>query len=85
MRTTPHRPVDVESLFPELAPHRAISTRLHPRSGNPKATDSSLGGPTLWPREEQWPTCTEPHGTATPMVPVLQLFAADVPEFDFPS
>ncbi|POG44400.1 hypothetical protein BV881_26740 [Streptomyces sp. ZL-24] len=60
-RTTPPRPLDVEALFPELAAHRGTTTRLHPRPGRPDATDSSVGGPLLWPADEPWPVCTEPH------------------------
>ncbi|MFH8610872.1 hypothetical protein ACH4D5_25690 [Streptomyces sp. NPDC018029] len=60
-RTTPPRPVDVEAQFPELSSHRRMCTRLHPRPGTPKPTDSSVGGPLLWPAHEPWPTCQEPH------------------------
>ncbi|MGH4035916.1 hypothetical protein ACQB60_44260 [Actinomycetota bacterium Odt1-20B] len=60
-RTTPPRPLDVEALFPELAAHRRTATRLHPRPGAPGVHDSSVGGPFLWPADEPWPTCTEPH------------------------
>ncbi|WP_330299882.1 hypothetical protein [Streptomyces sp. NBC_00503] len=60
-RTTPPRPLDVEALFPELAAHRATTTRLHPRPGSPDASVSSVGGPLLWPADEPWPVCTEPH------------------------
>lgn len=34
-RTTPPRPRDVETLFPELAAHRGTTTRLHPQPGAP--------------------------------------------------
>lgn len=47
-----------------------------------------MGGPLLWPRDEPWPRCTDDHehgGDSPMMVPVLQLFAADVPELPFPS
>ncbi|MEU9296744.1 hypothetical protein ACFUAG_13970 [Streptomyces sp. NPDC057193] len=60
-RTTPPRPVDAEALFPELAAYRATATRLHPRPGTPGVGDSSVGGPFLWPADEPWPVCTEPH------------------------
>ncbi|MFE7169908.1 hypothetical protein [Streptomyces sp. NPDC057616] len=63
-RTTPPRPVDVEALFPELAAHRGTTTRLHPRPGQPDVTDSSVGGPVLWPADEPWPVCTEQHERA---------------------
>ncbi|MFH9089410.1 hypothetical protein [Streptomyces sp. NPDC017673] len=60
-RTTPPRPLDVETLFPELAAHRGTTTRLHPRPGNPGPADSSVGGPLLWPADEPWPVCGEAH------------------------
>ncbi len=60
-RTTPPRPLDVTTLFPELATLSRNVTRLHPRSGSPTVEDSSVGGPLLWPREEPWPTCTRSH------------------------
>ncbi|MFJ3303641.1 DUF1963 domain-containing protein [Streptomyces sp. NPDC086549] len=92
-RTTPPRPLDVEALFPEVAVHRKAAVRLHPRRGNPGARDSSLGGPVLWPRSQPWPHCEDDHPRTAfsppadgqiPLVPVLQLFAADVPEPSFP-
>lgn len=61
MRTTPPRPVDVTVHFPELAPMARTAVRLHPRAGAPAPTDSSIGGPMLWPAREPWPTCPE-HG-----------------------
>ncbi|GGV23718.1 hypothetical protein GCM10010277_03470 [Streptomyces longisporoflavus] len=60
-RTTPPRPLDVESLFPELAAYRGTTTRLHPQPGSPDATVSSVGGPMLWPADEPWPVCVEAH------------------------
>ncbi|MGW6057380.1 hypothetical protein [Streptomyces sp. NPDC055189] len=60
-RTTPPRPLDVESLFPELAAYRGTTTRLHPKPGAPDVTASSVGGPMLWPADEPWPVCTEAH------------------------
>ncbi|MER7760176.1 hypothetical protein [Streptomyces sp. NPDC097619] len=60
-RTTPSRPVRVEELFPKLAAFRGVTTRLHPRPGRPDASVSSIGGPLLWPGDEPWPVCTEPH------------------------
>jgi hypothetical protein len=92
-RTTPARPVDVEALFPEVAPYRKGAVRLHPRPGTPGPRDSSLGGPVLWPRSHPWPHCEDDHPdtrfsplaqTPNPFVPVLQLFAIDVPELPFP-
>ncbi|TKK81194.1 hypothetical protein FDA94_33540 [Herbidospora galbida] len=60
-RTTPPRPVDLLALFPELAAHVRTTTRLHPRPGAPEPTGSSVGGPLLWPADEEWPICREDH------------------------
>lgn len=60
-RTTPPRPVDIESVFPALASLARTATRLHPRPGNPSPQDSSVGGPLLWPASEPWPHCDGPH------------------------
>jgi hypothetical protein len=95
-RTTPPRPVDVEALFPEVVAFRKPATRLHPRVGDPGARDSSMGGPVLWPRSEPWPYCGDGHPRTShsppkgdpgpfPLIPVLQLFAADIPGLEFPS
>jgi hypothetical protein len=93
-RTSPVRPVDVEAVFPEVAAFRRSAVRLHPRAGTPGARDSSLGGPVLWPRPLPWPRCEEVHPATAlspqaerpiPLVPVLQLFAMDVPELPFPA
>ncbi|MGW0823592.1 hypothetical protein [Streptomyces sp. NPDC002845] len=59
--TTPPRPFDVTALFPQLAPLARTATRLHPRPGAPTVHDSSVGGPLLWPADEPWPHCDEPH------------------------
>ncbi|NUS82385.1 MAG: DUF1963 domain-containing protein [Streptomyces sp.] len=92
-RTTPPRPVDVEALFPEIVPFRREATRLHPRRGEPGFRDSSVGGPLLWPSAEPWPHCADDHPVTrlsnpsedpVPLVPVLQLYAADVPDLPFP-
>ena len=64
-RTTPSRPADVEELFPGLAEFRRTATRLHPRPGDPKAQDSSVAGPMLWPADEPWPMCTAVHPKGT--------------------
>ncbi|WP_043174507.1 hypothetical protein [Streptomyces sp. NRRL B-24484] len=60
-RRTPPRPEDPASVLPELAGHGRTATRLHPRPGSPGVGDSSVSGPLLWPADEPWPTCTEPH------------------------
>ncbi len=59
--TTPPRPFDVTTVFPDLAPLARAATRLHPRPGSPSPQDSSIGGPLLWPADEPWPHCDEPH------------------------
>jgi len=59
--TTPPRPFDVTALFPQLAPLARTATRLHPRPGSPTVHDSSVGGPLLWPADEPWQYCEEPH------------------------
>lgn len=89
--TTPSAPFDVAAVFPELAGQHRTTVRLHPRRGRPAITDSSVGGPLLWPADEPWPICPEPqtHDPSEgwdplPLVPVMQLFARDVPELPFP-
>ncbi|MGC4947057.1 hypothetical protein ACLQ2N_12780 [Streptomyces sp. DT224] len=57
--------MSVEAVFPELAPYRARTTRLHPRPGRPGIRDSHIGGPMLWPADEPWPLCHEPHRRET--------------------
>ncbi|MEU0770348.1 MULTISPECIES: hypothetical protein [Streptomyces] len=67
--TTPPRPFDITALFPQLAPLARTATRLHPRPGSPTLHDSSVGGPLLWPADEPWPYCDEPHDSrAEPVV-----------------
>lgn len=94
--TTRPSPVDVPARFPMLAAFARQATRLHPRSGDPTGRDSSMGGPLLWPADEPWPTCMSDFCCAddgtrraqtddpAPLVPVLQLFAQDVPGLPFP-
>ncbi len=82
----------------DLSPREAVV--LHAEPGSPGPRESSLGGPPLWPADEPWPYCAqEEHWTygsdagnsdpivpgAVPMVPVLQLFARDVPGLEFPA
>lgn len=57
--------MSVETVFPELAAHRGRTTRLHPRPGRPGLRDSHIGGPMLWPDDEPWPVCHEPHRRET--------------------
>jgi len=93
-RTTPSRPVDVEALFPEVISYRREATRLHPRQGKPGIRDSSVGGPLLWSTHEPWPHYADAHPSIgferpppgpVPLVSVLQLYAADIPDLPFPS
>ncbi|MGI5417051.1 DUF1963 domain-containing protein [Actinomadura luteofluorescens] len=81
--------------FTELAEMARTTVRLHPRPGTPGREDNSMGGPLLWPRDEQWPRCAQfdQHDSFSgidlptdplPLVPVLQIFARDVPELPFP-
>ncbi|MFE1831461.1 hypothetical protein [Streptomyces yangpuensis] len=60
-RTTPPRPLDVASVFPELAALARTATRLHPRPGAPTVHESSVGGPLLWPAGEPWASCSQEH------------------------
>jgi hypothetical protein len=93
-RHTPPRPVDVESRFPELALHRKAAVRLHPRIGNPQPSESSIGGPLLWPAREPWPYCYGEHitdegeggieGGPVPNVAVLQIYKRDAQSISFP-
>jgi hypothetical protein len=57
VRTTPPPPLDITAVVPELALLGRRAVRLHPRAGTPGRSDSSLGGPLLWPAEEPWPVC----------------------------
>ncbi|GAA4588278.1 hypothetical protein BJY16_008509 [Actinoplanes octamycinicus] len=94
MHTTPAGPIDVPSEFPAVVPFARTTVRLHPRAGAPTAGQSSVGGPLLWPAGEPWPVCDGPEPDdhypdgpgepAAPLVPVLQLFAEDIPELPFP-
>ncbi|MFI9820300.1 hypothetical protein ACIHFC_07460 [Streptomyces sp. NPDC052013] len=94
---TPEPPV--KDLIPGYADLARETTLLNPEPGDPGVRDSSLGGELLWPADEPWPYCAqEDHWTsgsdwrdpteivpgAVPMVPVLQLFARDVPGLEFP-
>ncbi|WP_369275518.1 hypothetical protein AB5J55_41050 [Streptomyces sp. R11] len=54
--------------------------RLHPRPGSPTPYDSSVGGPLLWPARQPWPYCDKWHkGPVSPLLPVAQLYARDIP------
>lgn len=49
---TPPRPLDILSVFPELADHARTGVRLHPEPAHPGLYDSSIGGPLAWPADE---------------------------------
>lgn len=95
VRTTASSPIDVAAVFPQVAPLAMTAVRLHPRRGAPTVEQSSMGGPLLWPVTERWPVCDGPEPydhldghpaeAEVPLVPVLQLFAEDVPELPFPA
>ncbi|MEV4442864.1 hypothetical protein AB0K09_28395 [Streptomyces sp. NPDC049577] len=89
--TVPPAPLDITEHFPALVPYARATTLLYPRIGTPGRGDSSLGGPLLWPADEKWPACAAtdhyfpaPGPGPVTMVPVLQLFARDVPALVFP-
>lgn len=81
---TPLPTLDPEHYLPELAAVRRVTTRLHPRPGDPGVFDSSLGGPLRWPASDPLPVCEVDHADdgddgPVPLIPVLQLFRRDVP------
>ncbi|MFD4721854.1 hypothetical protein ACFWOY_22420 [Streptomyces sp. NPDC058423] len=93
IRTTPPRPADVETLFPEVAAYRKEAIRLHPRAGRPRRA-GELGGRSPAPvgpgalaalHDDAPDTDRAPDGPGPrPMVPVPLLFASDVPGLPFP-
>ncbi|MFI6094600.1 hypothetical protein ACIA8G_03550 [Lentzea sp. NPDC051213] len=73
------------------------AVRLHPVSGAPGVMDSHLGGPLLWPADEEWPHCdgskhdegltilaTDSVGVRVALTSAAQLYARDFPELPFP-
>ncbi|MFI0366418.1 hypothetical protein ACH35V_00980 [Actinomadura sp. 1N219] len=85
--TTPPPIVDITVGIPELAAYARTAVRLHPRRGAPGPDDSSIGGPIRWPANEPWPFCDEAfngHERPVAMVPIAQIYAADVPAYPFP-
>jgi hypothetical protein len=79
VRSTPARPAGIEHEFTFVADGMRTTTRLHPRRGRPSHSDSSMGGELKWPAGEPWPHCDLYHDDSA-MVPVLQLWARDVPD-----
>lgn len=61
LSTTPRGRARLLVEFPELSDYALAAARLHPRPGVVAARDSSVGGPMLWPIDEPWPTCSQPH------------------------
>lgn len=53
--------VDIKSRVSGIENWAKTATRLHPRPGHPSIARSHVGGPVLWPVDEQVPRCTEAH------------------------
>ncbi|MFF0744304.1 hypothetical protein ACFYVL_28290 [Streptomyces sp. NPDC004111] len=98
--TTAQPAEDPQTPAPEYADLVRETTLLNPEPGEPGVAESSLGGELLWPAAEPWPYCAQDdhwtYGTdlrnhtpivpgEVPMVPVLQLYARDVPGLEFPA
>ncbi|MET9428514.1 hypothetical protein [Streptomyces sp. NPDC003036] len=47
--------------FPSLASYVRPGTLLRPSTGSPGPYESSVGGAPLWPADEPWPCCQQPH------------------------
>ncbi|MFV0136442.1 hypothetical protein ACLGIH_25090 [Streptomyces sp. HMX87] len=91
MYTTPAPEVDITEIIPELSEWRRTTVRLHPRPGDPRETDSHVGGPMLGVEGVSRPVCEE-HPTddfgrraARPMESVAQFFRRDVPAVPYPA
>lgn len=80
--TTRPSPVDIESLYPELARFRKTTVRLHPRKkSNLPADSSKIGGVFFSNDPADWPFC---KAHETNHIGILQLTKDDVPELGFP-
>ncbi|MFC7887264.1 hypothetical protein ACFUVV_36020, partial [Streptomyces sp. NPDC057376] len=55
------RRVEGAARFPPRPPLPRTAPGRQPRRGSPPAHDCSVGGPLLWPADEPWPHCAEPH------------------------
>ncbi|MFD5247230.1 DUF1963 domain-containing protein [Amycolatopsis sp. NPDC058340] len=79
-------PTDNGRQIPGLAGLARTAVRLHPRPGAPTVRDSHLGGPLLWPADEPWPHCGQPHPSKDqgPLLAVAQFFGRDLPNLPFP-
>lgn len=71
---------------PEIASYETTTVLLNPRPGEPGSHDAHLGGPLLWPADEEWPRCEKHPGDDYPyhLVAVAQLPAADFPGLPYP-
>uniref|UniRef100_A0AAU2JIQ8 DUF1963 domain-containing protein n=1 Tax=Streptomyces sp. NBC_00049 TaxID=2903617 RepID=A0AAU2JIQ8_9ACTN len=47
--------------IPALSPYARTATLLRPAAGVPSVHGSHVGGPLLWPVDEEWPVCEGPH------------------------
>jgi hypothetical protein len=83
MIRTPPKPVSIASDIPFLAGRARTTIRLHPRSGSPGSSSSSLGGPLYWPGAEPWPHCGH-HDDPVAHVPALQLWGREMPLLPMP-
>ncbi|MEU0883165.1 hypothetical protein ABZ345_31535 [Lentzea sp. NPDC005914] len=54
---------------------------LNPLEGDPTDADSHIGGPMLWPIDDEWPSC---DADGEPFVGAVQLYQRDFPELPFP-
>lgn len=89
-------PTDNGREIPWIDEWARVVVRLHPRPGTADRTESHLGGPMLWPRDEPWPECDgtahsglgldddQVRGLVTPFAGALQLYRRDFPELPFP-
>lgn len=71
---------------PEIAAYETTTVLLNPRPGKPGVGDAHMGGPLLWPADEEWPRCDKhpDDDYAYDLVSVAQLTAADVPGLPYP-
>ncbi|CAM5364042.1 hypothetical protein STENM223S_03941 [Streptomyces tendae] len=53
--------VELLDAWPALAPYARTATLLKPSAGRPSPDESSIGGRPLWPENEPWPRCRQPH------------------------
>lgn len=99
-KTTPAAPHNVLEVVPELANKSLVTFRLHPRRGQSQipVAASKMGGVFRWPHDYPWPQCEETYpppawlnddwpvdeDAMVPLVPVLQLFADEIPGIEFP-